>query len=143
MTVPEPFVPYARTSRYLDLIGPLYQHRNDASIVALQTDDRHTNSRGAVHAGVLVAIADTVMGHSAERAAATGARVVTVSLTTDFAGSARGGEWIHGQATVRRCGRRLAFTSCAFHVADRLILSASGVFAVTDADTTRHGCVTR
>jgi acyl-coenzyme A thioesterase 13 len=135
MTVPAPFVPYARTSRYLDLVGPLYQHRDDASLVGLQTDERHTNSRGAVHAGVLVAIADTVMGHSAERAAATGARVVTVSLTTDFTDAARGGDWIQAQATVRRCGRRLAFTSCRFHVADRLILTASGVFAVTGAAT--------
>jgi uncharacterized protein (TIGR00369 family) len=131
MSAPEGYVPYARPSRYLDLIGPLYQHRDDASIVRLQTDDRHTNSRGAVHAGVLVAIADTLMGHSAERAAAPGARVVTVSLTTHFTGAARGGEWIHGQATVQRCGRRLAFTSCAFHVADRLVFSASGVFAVS------------
>lgn len=135
MTAPTPFAPYARTSRYLDLIGPLYQHGNDASIVGLQTDYRHTNSRGAVHAGVLVAIADTVMGHNTERASTTGARVVTVSLTTDFTGGARGGDWIRGQATVRRCGRRIAFASCEFHVADRLILAASGVYAVSEADT--------
>jgi uncharacterized protein (TIGR00369 family) len=134
MTASAAFVPYVRTSRYLDLVGPLYQHRDDPSLVGLQTDERHTNSRGAIHAGVLVAIADTVMGHSAERAAATGARLVTVSLTTDFTAAARGGEWIQAQATVRRCGRRLAFTSCSFHVADRLILTASGVFAVSGAD---------
>jgi acyl-coenzyme A thioesterase 13 len=135
MTAPASYIPYARTSRYLDLIGPLYEHRNDASIVGLHTDHRHTNSRGAVHAGVLVAIADTVMGHTAERAATFGARVVTVSITTNFAGAARGGEWIRGQATVQRCGHRLAFASCAFHVADRLILTASGVFAVSETDT--------
>jgi acyl-coenzyme A thioesterase 13 len=135
MTVPAEFVPYARTSRYLDLIGPLYQHHDDASIVGLHSDGRHTNSRGAVHGGILVAIADTVMGHSAERAAADGARVVTVSLTTDFTGAAQAGQWIRAQATVRRCGRRLAFTSCAFHVDDLLILTASGVFAVTAAET--------
>ena len=136
MTAPAPFVPYARTSRYLDLIGPLYQHRDDASLVGLRTDERHINSRGAVHAGVLVAIADTVMGHSAERAVTTGARVVTASLTTNFIGGARGGEWIRGQATVWRCGRRFAFTSCAFHVDDRLILTASGMFALTEPDMT-------
>jgi uncharacterized protein (TIGR00369 family) len=134
MTAPAQFVPYARTSPYLDLVGPLYQHGDDSSLVGLQTDERHTNSRGVVHAGLLVAIVDTVMGHSAERAVSTGSRVVTVSLTTDFIGAARGGEWIHGQATVQRCGRRLAFTSFTFHVDDRLILTASGVFAVTRTD---------
>jgi acyl-coenzyme A thioesterase 13 len=136
MSVPEAFVPYARTSPYLDVVGPLYQHQDDASLVGLMVDDRHTNSRGMVHAGLLVAIADTVMGHTAERAAADGARLVTVSLTTDFTGVARRGAWIEGEATVRRTGRRLAFASCAFHAEGRLILAASGVFAVTVADAT-------
>lgn len=136
MTAPTAFVPYARTSPYLDVIGPLYEHRDNASIVGLMVDDRHTNSRGMVHAGLLVAIADTVMGHAAERAAATGARLVTVSLTTDFTGVAHRGDWIQGEATVRRSGRRLAFASCSFHAGSRLILTASGVFAVTDADVT-------
>ena len=134
MTETETFVPYARTSPYLDVIGPLYEHRDDASIVGLMVDERHTNSRGLVHAGLLVAIADTVMGHAAERAAASRARLVTVSLTTDFIGGARRGDWVRGEATVRRTGRRVAFASCAFHVDDRLILTASGVFAVTAAD---------
>ncbi len=39
MTVPGSFQPYARTSRYLDMIGPLLQHRDDPSTVALLTDD--------------------------------------------------------------------------------------------------------
>jgi acyl-coenzyme A thioesterase PaaI-like protein len=84
-----------------------------------------------LHGGVLVAIADTVMGHTTERAA-TGTRLITVSLSTDFVGAARLGEWVQGHATIRRSGRRLAFASCEFHVADRLILTASGVFATTN-----------
>ncbi len=85
-TVPEPFVEYGRSSRYLDLIGPLYEHRHDGSVVGLVIDDRHTNSRGMLHGGLLVAIADTVMGHTTERTA-TERRLLTVSLTTDFVGS--------------------------------------------------------
>jgi len=131
MTVPDSFDLYARPSRYLDLIGPLFQHHDDPSTVGLFTDERHTNSRGIVHGGLLVAIADTVMGHTAERAAH-GRRVVTASLTTDFAGSAPGGLWLEGAAFVSRAGRRLAFTTCRFHCADQLVLSASGVFAVLD-----------
>jgi len=131
MTVPGHFVAYARSSRYLDLIGPLYEHRDDPSTVGLVIDERHTNSRGMLHAGVLVAITDTVMGHTCERAAADGTRLVTVSITTDFTGSAREGDWVQGTATVRRTGRRLAFASCELHSGDRLLLAASGVFAVS------------
>lgn len=131
MTVPGSFQPYIRTSRYLDIIGPLLQHRDDPSTVGLLTDDRHTNSRGFVHGGLLVAIADTVMGHAAERAGQ-GRRVVTASLTTDFMGAAPGGLWVQGMSTVQRAGRRLAFASCAFHCGGQLVLAATGVFAVTD-----------
>jgi acyl-coenzyme A thioesterase 13 len=127
-TVPDAFVEYTRSSRYLDLIGPIYEDRGDASIVGLVIDERHTNARGMLHGGLLVAIADTVMGHTAERTAL-GTRLITVSLTTDFVAAARLGEWIQGQATVRRSGRRMTFASCAFHVDDRLILTASSVFA--------------
>lgn len=130
MTVPASFTEYGRSSHYLDLIGPLYERRGEPAIVGMTVGERHTNSRGMLHAGVLVAIADTVMGHTVERASG-GSRVVTASLTTNFAGTARVDDWLQGEATVQRWGRRLAFASCAFHVEDRLILAATGVFAVT------------
>jgi acyl-coenzyme A thioesterase 13 len=131
MTMPESFEPYGRTSRYLDLIRPLLQHRDDPSTVGLFTDDRHTNSRGIVHGGLLIAIADTIMGHAAERVGQ-GRRVVTASLTTDFVGAAPGGMWIQGATSVLRTGRRMAFARCTFHCDDRLIVAASGVFTVVD-----------
>ena len=135
MTIPASFEPYGRTSRYLDLIGPLLQQRDDPSTVGLLTDERHTNSRGIVHGGLLVAIADTIMGHAAERAGQ-GRRVVTASLTTDFVGAAPGGRWIQATTSVLRTGRRMAFTSCAFHCDERLIIAASGVFTVVDDKST-------
>ena len=131
--VRDAFVEHTRSSRHLDLIGPSYERGGDVSVVGLVIDERHTNARRMLHGGVLVAIADTVMGHTSERAA-TGTRLVTVSLSTAFVGAARLGEWVQGHATVRRSGRRLAFASCAFHVDDRLILTASGVFATTSTN---------
>jgi acyl-coenzyme A thioesterase 13 len=125
------FIAYTRTSRYLELIGPVFQHCDDPSIMGLELDERHTNSRGFCHAGVLVALADTIMGHTIERAAAPSGRLVTVTLTTDFIGTARSGDWLEGHATIRRAGRRLAFGACEFHHDDRLVLSANAVFAVT------------
>ena len=127
------WVAYHRPSRYLDLIGPLLEAADDPSAVRLLIDDRHTNARGFLHAGVLVAVADVVMGHTALRAAPSGSAGVTVSLTTDFVGSAQRGDRVDGRATVRRVGRQLAFTSCEFTAAGRLLLAASGIFAITAA----------
>ena len=129
MTVPDGYEPYARTSPYLRLIGPVYE-ADGGSVIGLRLDERHTNARGLLHAGLLVALADVVMGHAAQRVAPAGSSLVTASLTTDFVSSARLGDWVRGAAEVRHVGRRLAFTGCRFTVDDRLLLSASGVFAV-------------
>jgi uncharacterized protein (TIGR00369 family) len=129
MTVPEGYEPYARTSPYLRLVGPVYEAEG-GSVIGLRLDERHTNARGSLHAGVLVALADVVMGHTAHRAAPAGSSLVTASLTTDFVASAGVGDWVRGAATVRHVGRRLAFTACEFSVEGRLVLTASGVFAV-------------
>lgn len=129
MNVPDGFVAYRRPSQYLELIGPLYEAIADASVVGLRIDSRHTNARGSLHGGVLVAIADVVMGHTAQRAGPADTTLVTASLTTDFPAAARLGDWVQGHAVVRRIGRQLAFTSCEFTASGRLVLAASGVFA--------------
>jgi acyl-coenzyme A thioesterase 13 len=131
VTPPTAFIAYSRTSRYLELVGPVYQHREDPSVIGLELDERHTNSRGFCHAGLLVALADTIMGHTIEQAASVPGRLVTVTLTTDFIGTAGIGDWIEGHAMIRRSGRRLAFGACEFRRQDRLVLTASAVFAVT------------
>lgn len=126
---PTGFVPYARPSPYLELIGPVYEAVADPAVVRLHVDARHTNARGFLHAGVLVALADIVMGHTAHRAGPPDTGLVTVSLTTDFPGSAQSGDWIEGHAAVVHRGRQLAFTRCQFTAQHRLVLTASGVFA--------------
>ena len=130
MSTPDGYVPYHRSSRYLELIGPLYEAAHDPSRVGLRIDERHTNARGFLHAGLLVAVADTIMGHTAQRALGPDTRLVTVSLTTDFTSSAHNGDWIEAHATVRRTGRRLSFGASEFTVDGRLLLAASGVFAI-------------
>jgi uncharacterized protein (TIGR00369 family) len=125
--VPHGFVPYRRPSPYLDLIGPVYESADGSLVLGLRLDQRHTNSRGFVHAGLLVALADTVLGHTILRAPGT-PPIVTVSLTTDFTGSARTGSWLEGRAEVQRQGGRVAFASASFRADGQLVMTASGVF---------------
>lgn len=65
MSTPTGYVAYSHPSRYLELIGPLFERADDPTRVGLRFDERHTNSRGFLHAGVLVAVADALMGHTA------------------------------------------------------------------------------
>jgi uncharacterized protein (TIGR00369 family) len=134
------FVPYRRTSPYLEMIGPVYESGTDPSVAGLRIDQRHTNSRGFVHAGVLVAVVDTVMGHACERALGDGTRLTTVSITSDFLAPARGGQWLEVIAAVRRSGRRLSFASCGVTTSDgTAVLSASGVFLAVAHGATPTG----
>lgn len=107
----------------------MFEAAADPAVVRLHVGTRHTNARGFLHAGVLVALADIVMGHTAHRAGPPEIGLVTVSLTSEFPGTARSGDWIEGRATVTRRGRQLAFTRCEFTAGPRLVLAASGVFA--------------
>jgi len=50
---PNGFVPYRRSSPYLDLIGPVYEAEGQPLVVGLWLGHKHTNSRGFVHAGLL------------------------------------------------------------------------------------------
>ena len=85
--------------------------------------------------GVLIAaLADNAMGLacvlSAAGAAAGVGGIVTVSLTCDFTGTARIGDWLEIRAQPVRVGRTLAFGEARVTVGDRLIARASAVFSV-------------
>jgi len=63
----ERFVPTTGpTNRNLELIGPVYEAADDPTRVGLRIDERHTSGPGLPHAGLLVAVADTIMGHAAQ-----------------------------------------------------------------------------
>ncbi|MFI5612745.1 PaaI family thioesterase [Amycolatopsis sp. NPDC051903] len=122
-------MPYRRSSPYLELIGPVYEAEDDPLVIGLRLEGKHTNARGFVHAGLLVALADSVLGHTILRTFPESPPIVTVSLTTDFTGSAHRGTWLQGQADVTRHGSRLSFARATFHAEGRVIMTASGIFA--------------
>lgn len=105
----------------------MYESADGPLVVGLWLDERHTNARGFVHGALLVALADTVLGHTILRTPGT-APIVTVSLSTDFTGSAHPGSWLEGSAEVRHQGSRVAFANASFHADGRLVMTASGVF---------------
>lgn len=71
--------------------------------VSLQTDPmKHTNHRGVLHGGSMVALADSVTGVTG---ASVGAMVVTVSLTMSFIRNARPGSRLRVKSHITHSGR--------------------------------------
>ena len=127
---PDGFAPHDRTSPFFDLVGPLLSRRTDEGIqLALVIDDRHLNARGLAHGGVLAALADVALGYATSGSQDPPARLVTASLTIDFAGSVERGETVIATVDVQRVGGRLAFANCYLRCDERRVARASAVFA--------------
>ena len=131
---PEDFEPIFRTSPYIDLLGPIYNRKTDAGLViGLKAEEKHCNARGLVHGGVFSSLADIALGYNAAFQSEEPIPIVTASLTVDYAGSAKIGDWIEIQTDIQKVGKSMAFANCYFTVDSKRIVRASGVFGVVSA----------
>ena len=109
-SVPEGFEPLGRTSPLLELLGPFYSRGAGADLVlGLRVAEKHANARGFAHGGMLLTLADGALGYAAEGSVDPPARLITASISADFAGSARPGDWVETRVDVQRMGVRMAF----------------------------------
>lgn len=128
--LPEGFVAWNRTSPFLDgAVGTLYVDWG-RMVFGVAAEDRHTNTRGYVHGGLLTTLADIALGHTAGHSVDPRPTMWTLSLSVDFVATARPGDWLEASADVVKVGGTAAFARCLVSVGDRTVLRASGVFAV-------------
>lgn len=131
MNVPAGFEPIPHLGHYLSQLGPFQWKKADGRlIVGLRIEERHTNTRGIVHGGMLVTLADSALGIVLYNSRTPPQPIVTVSLSTDFIESAWPGDWVEAHVDILRIGKRLAYANCYLQVGERRILRASGVFAL-------------
>jgi acyl-coenzyme A thioesterase PaaI-like protein len=83
-----------------------------------------------VHGGVMATLADIALGYGISYASDPPLSLVTASLTLDFAGSARQGDWLEARVDLQKTGTRLAFANCYIWVAGQRVVRASASFAV-------------
>jgi len=130
-TVPEGFRPIQRGGPFLAALGPLYLKMDGGTpIIGLRVEEKHLNTRGIAHGGMLVTLADSALGIALATSRTPPQPMVTVNLSTDFADAAREGDWIEAHVDIQKVGTRLAFANCYLVVGSRRILRASGVFAL-------------
>lgn len=129
--IPAGFEPIEHLGHYLTQLGPFHWKKADGKLViGLRIEDRHTNTRGIVHGGMLVTLADSALGIVLYNSRTPPQPIVTVSLTSDFIESAVPGDWVEAHVDILRIGSRLAYANCFLQVGSRRILRASGVFAL-------------
>jgi acyl-coenzyme A thioesterase 13 len=97
-------------------------------VLGLRAEERHANHRGTIQGGLLSTFADFVLGRAIENDAADGRDRATVSLTVDFLGPAKPGDWIESRSRVERVGSTLSFADCSLTVEGREIVRARAVW---------------
>jgi acyl-coenzyme A thioesterase 13 len=137
-TVPEGFVRAgrARPNPFNEIVGPFYERREGSDVsLGLRIEERHCNSRGICHGGLLATLADLALGYSCLAAGRPGGPTsfVTVNLALDYTGSAKVGDWVQSEIAVQKAGARLAFAN-GYLVAEGVrIVRASAIFALSGA----------
>ncbi|MEN9316833.1 MAG: hypothetical protein RJA99_4306 [Pseudomonadota bacterium] len=114
---PRPAFGYVLHERKSPLTAPwepiFAKHADDVVQLAVRVREAHCNGRAMAHGGLIAALADNAMGLSAVgQARAAGLPVssaVTVSLTVDYIGTVRAGQWLEFVPVVVKVGRTLAF----------------------------------
>src|SRR5688572_12373720 len=127
--VPGEFEAYSEPSPFLERVGPLWQRRSSSAVViGVHILDHHCNRRGLVHGGFFATLADVALGKAGEWLSDPPVSLISASLSIDYYGMARKGDWVEARSAPGRVGRRIAFAHCFIHSAERIIARASGVF---------------
>jgi uncharacterized protein (TIGR00369 family) len=119
------------TVGFNNYIGPFYRLPDmEGGVIkrfALVVADKHMNSAGSVHGGVLMTLADMAMGNTSRLE--TGAKGgSTVSLNCDFVGPGRLNDVVEARVHISRRARTMLFLSAELFAGDRLLLVATGLW---------------
>ena len=128
---PAGFRPLTRLSPFRKLVGPLYERLDDGGCaMGLYVAAKHGNMTNHVHGGMLAMLADSSIGLAFQHAAPHIRNMVTASLTVDYLGNAKVGDWIESRVHIHRIGRRMAFGTAIIWRDSEQIVRASGSFLI-------------
>lgn len=118
-------------------VGPIYRLSADADGMGARfgfiAEQKHMNSAGSVHGGMLMTFADIAMSQTTRLGVPRDTPPKaggTVSLSADFVGPGRLGDLIEAKVRVTRRTRTLAFLSADIVAGDRPLLVATGLWKI-------------
>jgi acyl-coenzyme A thioesterase 13 len=129
--VPDGFVPARFSPGFLEVSGPYFLKR-DAGLTTIgcRILPQHMNYIDVAHGGVLATLADVALSFVLYDSSKQKMPVSTVSMTTNFLGGAKLGDWVEASAIVDRIGKRLAYVHGSIHCEDRILMTMNGVYSI-------------
>jgi uncharacterized protein (TIGR00369 family) len=93
------------------LVGPFYAKREGRAIsLGLRIEQRHLNSRGTCHGGLLATLADVALGYACVAAGEDGQsrNFVTIDLSIEYMAGTQAGDWLYSEVQVLNADSRTA-----------------------------------
>lgn len=124
------------TSGFGAYAGPVLRaHAGERDIFTFEIAAHHLNGSERLHGGMMMTLAAIVLGQVAKEAAVAkqpGAEVRPLSINCDFVSAGEKGDKVEGHAEVTRATRTVLFISGALHVGSRILMTATGVYAIKE-----------
>jgi len=98
-------------STFAGLVGPFYARREGRQLsLGLRIEQRHLNSRGTCHGGLLATLADIALGYACVVASEDGRskNFVTIDLSVEYMASTQAGDWLYSDVKVLNADSRTA-----------------------------------
>ena len=122
------------TSGFGAYAGPVFR---DGDRFTFEISEHHLNGADRLHGGMMMTLAAIVLTDVAKEAARAkdeAAEVRALSLNCDFVSAGEKGETIEGRAEVTRATRTVLFISGELRAGDRILMTATGVYAIKGTD---------
>ena len=112
--------------------GPIFvRMEGEALVLGLRVEDRHCNSNGMCHGGMLLTLADLILTIGVNVQGKLSRFLPTVSVTCDFLGAAPKGAWVEARVSVLRTTRNLAFAQGLLALGDgTAVARLSGILKI-------------
>jgi uncharacterized protein (TIGR00369 family) len=129
------------TNAFLNANGPIYlAMRSEKLVLGMRVEDRHCNSHGLCHGGMLLALADMILTIGVNVQANLSRFLPTVNVTCDFLGPAPKGAWVEATVEVLRTTRNLAFAQGMLALADGTpVARLSGILKISGEPDPAYG----
>lgn len=129
--IPEGFVPADFAPGFLTLSGPYFLRRTGAEArLGLRIEDSHANYVGVAHGGVLATFADVALSFAVYDSERPRLRVVSNSLTVNFLGGTKSGDWLEAVCRLDRKGKRIAYSSGEILRGGEIVMTMTGVYSI-------------
>ena len=125
--IPDGYEPIESSTVFGKRNGPIFEKLTDNDWVrAFRAEEKHSNSVGVVHGGMLMTFADIVLARAVMDHVAP--PFVTLRLLSDFVSPALTGAWVEGRAQVNSVKGDIIFVEGEITSRTKVILKVSGQF---------------